>query len=143
MVLRSMKNLTGLLLSLFVLIFSSCEDSSAPYDMTIADVMGYVVTQIYEEEAEDDFSSKTQDEVLEWFTEDEKEVLATKYWNFKVDQPVEVYVAKDQRQEEVPFWLDENGLQKTGQKVRNSNVTYDVLKKDITAVQVGLGINGL
>src|SRR5690625_2154336 len=91
MVLRSMKNLTGLLFGLFVLIFSSCEDSSAPDDMTIADVMGDVVTHIYEEGAEDDFSSKTQDEVLEWLTEDEKEVLATKYWNFKVDQPVEVY----------------------------------------------------
>lgn len=143
MVLRSMRKLVGLLAGLLVIIFSSCDDSSTPEDVTIAEVMGDVVTQIYAEGAENDFSDKTQDEVLEWFTEEEKKVLATKYWNFNVDQPVEVYIAQDQRQEEDPFWLNENGFQKTDQIVKNSHVTYNLWKKDFPAGLVELGINGL
>lgn len=144
MILQKMKISFRFLAGLLLLIFLSCGDGkpSDSGDRSIADVMSDVVTKIYSEGVEDDFSSKTQDEVLEWFTEDEKNVLGSKYWNFKVNQPVEVYVAQDETQKEDPFWLEENGFQKTGQNVKNSHVTYDLWKKDFPAGQVDLGING-
>src|SRR5699024_9442366 len=115
MFIENMKIPFRLFVGFFLLIFLSCEDGM-PSDSdgsSIADVMSDVVTKIYSEGAEDDFSSKSQDDVLAWFTDAEKNVLGSKYWNFKVNQPVEVYIAQDETQKEDPFWLIENVFQKT------------------------------
>src|SRR5690606_30374715 len=80
--------------------------------------------------------------ILQYLSEEEKEVLATQYWIFDVNIPVTVSIMRDTAQQVIPFWIVEAGFQRTDLMVRNSLSTYEVWQKDFDSGRIGLGING-
>lgn len=82
------------------------------------------------------------DKVFALFSEDEKEVLATRHWMFDVNVPVVVSVMRSSEQKTIPFWLSEKGFVKTDLKMNNEQISYEVWQKSFDAGNVGLGING-
>jgi hypothetical protein len=74
-------------------------------------------------------------------TADERELFARGYISFMVDQPVTVYVFRDKRLEEdrEPFWLYEDGFERTDFRAEAYQQEFDVWRKDIPAGEVALG----
>jgi acid phosphatase type 7 len=83
------------------------------------------------------------DKAFSFFSDEEKEILATRHWMFNVDVPVVVSVMRSNKQNIEPFWLREKGFVKTNMSMKNEQATYEVWQKSFSAGTVGLGINGL
>lgn len=112
-------------------------------DTSVKQVMDDAVTRLYATMSEDELYAINDETVLDHFTPEEREALATKYWHFDVDVPVIVSVLRSTGQATVPFWLEEYGFEKTDLVVHNiENWTYEVWQKAFPAGHVGLGING-
>jgi len=110
---------------------------------TVKQTMDDVVTRLYATMSEDELYAIDNATSLQFFTPQEREVLATKYWYFDVNVPVVVSVLRTTNQLTVPFWLAEAGFTKTNLTVHNiENWEYEVWQKNFPAGHVGLGING-
>src|SRR5690606_8510434 len=109
---------------------------------SVAGVMGDVVTRLYDQLTPAELDTISSAFVLGFISPNEKRVLATMYWKFEVNVPAVVSVMRDSAQGEVPFWLADQGFEKTGLTVRNELYTYEVWQKEFAAGDVGLGING-
>ena len=125
-----------------LLVFSGCAQKQND-DKTVKDVMSEIVTKLYEKYSPDELLKLSVADIMKELTPEEKKVLATKYWSFDANVPVNVYVIRDVNQKVVPFWLKDNGFEKTDMTVKNAHYTYDVWKKKFPAGHIGLGINGL
>ena len=122
-------------------LFSACEDKKDNSN-TIKSVISDVVTKLYEEKTPEGLQKLTNDDILNILSEEQRNVLATKYWMFDVNVPVYVYVIRDTSQQVVPFWIEKSGFSKTDLTVKNEHNTYDVWRKKFPAGRVELGING-
>jgi len=126
-----------------IILFISCKNQpKQEQDLTIKDVMDKVITRLYKEVPEDKFSAIDDDFMLNFLSEDEKNVLATKYQYFKVNVPVTVTLIRNIVQPTVPFWLEESGFKKTDGIVKNEVYEYEVWQKDFEPGWVNLGVNG-
>ncbi len=124
-----------------LMFFAGCAPKQED-NRTVKDVMSDLVTKLYKKYTPDELQKLTNDDIEKMLSPDEKKVLATKYWSFDANVPVNVYVIRDVNQKEVPFWLKDYGFVKTGLTVKNAHYTYDVWKKKFPAGDIGLGING-
>lgn len=104
--------------------------------------MDDILTRLYETHTQEQLDTLRQDQLMAFVTEEEKKILATQYWKFKVNVPVKVSLMRHDRQAEIPFWLESAGFQKTDLSVANDHYTYEVWQKDYPAGTVNLGING-
>ena len=111
-------------------------------EQTVNAVMDNVITRLYEELDADQLDTISDAFMMRFLTPEEKEVLGTAYWKFEVNVPVVVSVVRDSAQLQVPFWLGEQGFEKTNLTVRNDLYTYEVWQKEFKRGEVGLGING-
>lgn len=136
------KSFIGIAAMAIVLGNASCRTKVSQDDLTIKSVMDGVVTRFYEELTPAQMDTLTEDYVLSYLSEEERKVLATKYWTFEVNVPVTVSVMRHVDQKVVPFWLSEGDFRKTDLIVKNENYTYEVWQKDFVAGKVELGING-
>ncbi|AWV97065.1 purple acid phosphatase family protein [Arcticibacterium luteifluviistationis] len=127
--------------SLLFIILCSC---STPQEenLSVKNVMDDVITRLYGEVSPAAFDSVNTNFMLDFLTEKEKVVLATKYQYFKVNVPVTVSLMRHVEQSIVPFWLEESGFVKTDKKVKNVQYEYEVWQKDFDAGWVNLGIPG-
>lgn len=127
-----------------ILFIVACQSNEAPEApaKTVSDVISDAVTKIYYEGREGQFAEYTQEDVLREFNETEKQVLASQYWVFSINQEAVVYHCRDVTQKEIPFWLEESGFQKTDKEIKNKFDTFEVWKKTYPAGKVQLGING-
>jgi hypothetical protein len=121
--------------------FNSCTDKDTS-GQTVKDVMDKTVTLLYQTMNEDQLASLTNEQVMDLFTDQEKQVLATTHWMFDVNVPVVVSVMRSAEQKTVPFWLAPAGFVKTNKTMKNEEVTYEVWQKKFNAGYVGLGVNG-
>ncbi len=78
-------------------------------------------------------------------TDDERTQFAQDYITFSVDEPVTVYIFRDARLDEVnePFWLYENGFERTDYQAEAYQQDFDVWTRDYPAGEIGLGIHAL
>ncbi|MBM7070360.1 metallophosphoesterase family protein [Actibacterium sp. 188UL27-1] len=78
-------------------------------------------------------------------TEDERALFATGYITFTVDAPVTVYIFRDTRLDEVnePFWLADQGFDRTDFLAEAYQRDFDVWRRDYPAGEIGLGIHAL
>ncbi|WP_169518496.1 purple acid phosphatase family protein [Spirosoma panaciterrae] len=113
---------------------------SAP--TSVKEVVDKAVTRLYETHKPEQLDTISQAYILQFLTESEKEVLATKYLTFDVDVPAVVSLMRDQNQKVIPFWLNGSGFQKTTLVVKNEEYTYEVWQKAVQPGTVQLGING-
>ena len=104
--------------------------------------MDDMVSRLYQTLSSEQLDTIGSAYILNYLTEKEKLVLATKYWYFNVNFPVTVSLMRDMGQKNAPFWLKTSGFKKTGMVVRNVHSTYEVWQKDFDAGRVELGING-
>jgi acid phosphatase type 7 len=126
-----------------VLIILSCLVISCHHDSkTVKDVMDSKISFLYKTMNFKELMALDYDKVFSLFSEDEKEVLATKHWMFDVNVPVVVSVMHSTEQKMVPYWLTGKGFVKTGVTMKNEQTTYEVWQKPFDAGTVGLGING-
>lgn len=130
------------LLLLVCVMMSSCRQSPAPAEGSVASVMDSVITRLYATVLPEHYSSIDDAYMLKFLTREEKQILSERYQYFRVNVPVTVSLMRDREQKSVPFWLESSGFKKTDLAVRNEEYTYEVWQKDFNAGMVGLGING-
>ena len=109
---------------------------------TLKETMDAIVSRIYATVQPDSLAKIDEDSVREMLTDEERHVLATKYWCFDVNVPVVVSVLRHNEQKIVPFWLPEAGFRKTELTARNEEYVYEIWQKEFDAGRVELGING-
>ncbi|MGN6339886.1 MAG: fibronectin type III domain-containing protein [Ginsengibacter sp.] len=140
----NIKNISASIIMVFLFLITgmnSCTVKTA-VNGSVKDVMDRTVTRLYHTRSEQQLDSLTNDEALALFNENDKEILATRYWMFDVNAPVIVSVMRSTKQKIIPFWLSSVGFVKTDKTMDNEQVTYEVWQKKFEAGHVGLGING-
>lgn len=125
-----------------MLLFACSGQKTKQQPKTIKSVIGNIVTKLYETKTPDELQKLTAEDILKVTSDDDLKVLATKYWMFDANVPVNVYVIRDIKQQVVPFWIEKSGFKKTALTVKNEHYTYDVWKKEFPTGKVELGING-
>lgn len=127
-------------LSIYLIVASlvSCKGD----EKSVKDVIDSKISYLYRTMDSKELMSLDYDKVFSLFSEDEKEVLATRHWMFDVNVPVVVSVMRSEEQKIVPFWLSDNGFVKRDLKMKNEQTTYEVWQKSFGVGTVGLGING-
>ena len=126
-----------------VLIIISCLVISCNHEVkTVKDVMDRKISFLYRTMDSRQLMSLDYDRVFSMFSDDEKEILATKHWMFDANVPVIVSVMRSTEQKRIPFWLQDKGFLKTDMVMKNEQVTYEVWQKPFDAGSIGLGVNG-
>ncbi len=108
----------------------------------VQEVMDGIVARLYAQESIEELRALDEAQVMAFITPEERATLATKYWCFDANVPVVVSILRDRAQKVVPFWMAEQGFQKSALEVCNAKYTYEVWQKTCPAGPVGLGING-
>ena len=122
--------------------FSCADKPSETGQTSVKEVMDQVITRLYSEVPSETYASIDDDFILNFITNEEKEVLAAQYQYFTVNVPVKVSLMRSKSQEVVPFWMENSGFVKTAMTVQNDNYEYEVWQKSFEAGIVNLGING-
>lgn len=130
------------LLSLLVLLTAISCSTPTEYQKSVKETMDEVVSRFYTDFDKSQLDTIGDDFILRYMSDEEKNVLASAYWVFEVNVPVTVSLMRDAAQEVPPYWLMEEGFEKTELKVTNSHSDYEVWQKDYQAGKVALGING-
>ncbi len=127
----------GILLGL-VLSLGAAASAQSP----LKETMDGIVTRFYATLDRDALKSLSQQRVLQLITDQEREILASKYWTFEVNVPVVVSLMRSVKQSEIPFWIKEAGFEKTVDIVKSDLRTFEVWQKSFDAGRVELGISG-
>ena len=127
---------------LLFLICCCCKKEKPASSDTIKSTVDHVVTRLYENLNEQQLDTVSNRFLMTFLTEEEKHVLATKFWTFDVNTPVTVSLMRNTKQQEIPFWIKERGFRKTGMIVKNEEYDYEVWQKDFDKGKIELGING-
>jgi len=135
-------NTLGSLIFIITYIVSCTSPIDSTRELTVKDVMDEVITRLYQEVPADRYNTIDDSFMLDFISEDEKQVLATKYQYFKVNVPVTVSLIRNTSQQTMPFWMEDAGFKKTDGVVKNDVYEYEVWKKNYKAGWVNLGING-
>lgn len=127
----------------FLLLFVACKERGAKREeLTLNGVMDSLTLRV-EAALEQDAELKiNQEYLLSRLRPAERKVLAERYWRVQVNVPVVVSVLRDSQQEEIPFWLLDQGFEKTEERVENELTEYELWKKEFPKGEIGLGING-
>jgi len=126
----------------FMSLISSCDRSSRSTSLTVEETMDAIVTRLYEDLLPEQLDTIGNSWIISQLDPEEKQALATKYLYFKVNTPVRVSLMRDQKQKDLPFWLESSGFALTDMVVRNAHSSYEVWQKDFETGLVELGING-
>lgn len=128
---------------LFFLLVSCEQRRVQETDRTIKQVMDDVITRLYKEVPVEKYGSIDDAFIMNFLTDDEKNILATRYLYFNTNVPATVSLMRHSQQAVAPFWLAESGFVKTELKVTNAEgYEYEVWQKKFPAGKVELGING-
>jgi len=128
---------------LLLLILVSCAPRTSEHQsMTVSQVMDDVITRLYADVAPQLYDSIDDAFILNFLTDEEKQVLATRFLYFQTNVPVVVSIMRHQDQQSIPFWFRDAGFQKTNAVVRSESYAYEVWQKEFDAGKVELGING-
>ena len=109
----------------------------------LEDTMDGIVTRMYETLEPETLNELQEEDVHAFLTDTEREILATRFWHFNVNVPVIVSVMRHVGQDQLPFWLEERGFERTDMMVITPNFDYEVWQREFDAGRVALGVNGL
>ena len=130
------------LLLISVVLHSCTSQPDSNSDLSVKNVMDEVITRLYKEVPPERYNSIDDSFMLDFLSEDEKQVLATQYQYFNVNVPVTVSLIRNTSQQTLPFWMEDAGFKKTDGVVKNDVYEYEVWQKNFDAGWVNLGING-
>jgi hypothetical protein len=111
-------------------------------EKTVKEVMDKAIDHLYRTLDAKELQTLTEEQVMALFSDEEKQVLATRHWSFEANVPVIVSVMRSIKQKDVPFWLVSSGFVKTDMTMKNEQITYEIWQKPFRAGTVGLGVNG-
>ncbi len=143
-----MENLVMPLRSLGPLVLSACASfvlcTSAGAD-PIADTTEAIKTRFLESLAPEQITNAEPGDFEALLTEEERALFAGGYITFTVTEPVTVYIFRDTRLDNVnePFWLFEQGFERTDFSAEAYQRDFDVWRRDYPAGEIGLGIHAL
>lgn len=137
-----MKHLLKSTVIFLVLVSCTRPPNDTRVPSTVSDVMDNVISRLYKQVPASKYDAIDDAFMLDFLTDDEKQVLATRYQYFTVNVPVIVSVMRDVAQQTVPFWLEPSGFSKTTLTVKSESYEYEVWQKKFEAGSVELGING-
>src|SRR5262245_60645894 len=107
-----------LLVGVSILLFSCNEKTSTEQNMPVQQVMNDVISRVYSQVPPEKYDSIDDPFVLDFLNDEEKDVLAKRYLYFTVNTPVTVSLMRHTEQKVIPFWLEDAGFKKTGQRVK-------------------------
>lgn len=137
------RNLVKTVGRVFSCALTLCLSLSAVAAPSLTETMDTIISRFYEELDSAALSALNDETILELITDEEKELLATRYWYFDVDVPVIVSVIRHTAQPRVPFWLEASGFEKTELTLKNDHGwQYEIWQKKFDAGHVALGIPG-
>jgi hypothetical protein len=110
---------------------------------SVHDTVAGVIERLKSEKSHEELKALAPATVVSELTEDEKHVLATEHVSFNVNVPVTVYVVRDARLKDDPFWLTSEKFTQTALLMKVNEDAFDVWRKDFDAGRVGLGVNSL
>src|SRR5690606_27537885 len=114
------KNMTRtFLIATTLLLCFSCSETVKEIDnnpAAVKNTMDDVITRLYDQVPPEKYQSIDDAFMLDFLTEKEKKVLATQYQYFKVNVPVTVSLMRHVEQATIPFWMEESGFKRTGEK---------------------------
>ncbi len=110
---------------------------------SVHDTVAGIVQRMQKEIPVDQLTRITLDEVLEFLTPEEREILGNEHLVFTVNVPVVLTVFRQAEPAEVVFWLDERGFEKTGFTAESGGDVYEGWQKSFDAGEIGLGVNSL
>lgn len=108
---------------------------------SVHDVTAGVIDRMKETLDPEDLMKLRPQQVLEFLTDVEREVLGEHYLTFDVDVPVVLSVMRDEKLGAEPFWLEDRTFAKTNLRVKAGGRYYDVWEKSFEKGTVGLGLN--
>jgi hypothetical protein len=109
---------------------------------TVENVMTRVINDLYKTSSPTDLMNLDLDNVMTLFSKEELKILATCHWMFDVNVPVIVSIMRSEEQKTLPFWMTENGFQKTDMTMKNDQTTYEIWQKSYNTGRIALGVNG-
>lgn len=110
---------------------------------SVHDTVAGIIERMQREMDPEELTRLNEQSVLEFMTEEEREILASEHLVFTVNVPVVVTVFREAGPREVVFWLEERGFEKTGYSVEAGDDTFDAWQKEFDAGEIGLGVNSL
>ncbi|WP_229208450.1 purple acid phosphatase family protein [Dyadobacter psychrophilus] len=123
-------------------IFAACKTDNQDTSRTVKEVVDNAVTKLYKTLNSAQLDTISDQYILQFLSENDKDVLADKFWTFHANVPVTVSLMRHTGQKVIPFWIEKSGFRKTSMVVKNEEYDYEVWQKDFPAGNVGLGING-
>ncbi len=139
---HNMKALFRLFVNVFVILITASITSCTSNEKTVKDVMDSTISNLYKTMNAKELVELDYEKAFALFSEEDKEVLSSRHWEFTANVPVVVSVMRSSGQKVVPFWLPERGFIKTELTIKNEQTTYEVWQKSFGSGTVGLGING-
>ncbi len=98
-----------------LVLLSACGTTQKPKEFVpVTEARDRVLERIIAEIPKERFGSLDEEFVMNFITEEEKEIFANNHWVFTVDKPAIVSVMHFKKQKTVPFWLEEDGFTNTG-----------------------------
>ncbi len=136
-----MLRVKGLMLSAMLIACGTGAVAAEPLSVDAA--MDQIVSRLYQTHSLEELKALDEAAILDFITPAEREALATRHVQFRVNVPATVSVLRHAGQASMPFWMPEAGFEKTDRTVTNSQGwVYEVWQRDYPAGPVGLGING-
>lgn len=130
-------------LLLSVVLATVCAWAHVGEHPSVHDTVAGVVERMKKTLPIEELGSLTLGQVHGLLTAEEKDVLATQHLVFRVNTAVTVYVMRDVRLGDEPFWLRERGFEKTDLTAKVGSRNFDAWSKQFEAGEVGLGVNSL
>jgi hypothetical protein len=111
---------------------------------SVHDTVAGIVDRFRREVPHDVLRTLTVPDALQRLTPEERHVLSTEHISFTVNAPVVVWVVRDANLGDEPFWLPEEGFERTPLRVTGTaGYAFDVWRKAFAPGRVGLGVNSL
>lgn len=104
--------------------------------------MATIMERVRSTHSPEELKALTSDSIAALLTDEERQILGTEYWSFRLDKPVTIYLMRNEKQANVPYWIGDQGFKKSTYTVAVNEDTYEVWEKPFDAGVVGLGVNG-
>ncbi|MFO7974272.1 MAG: metallophosphoesterase family protein [Candidatus Hydrogenedentota bacterium] len=110
---------------------------------SVHDTVAGIIERMQREMSPEELTELNEKSVLEFMTEEEREILASEHLVFRVNVPVVVTVFREAQQRETVYWLEGRGFEKTDYRVEAGGETFEAWQKEFDPGEIGLGVNSL
>jgi purple acid phosphatase-like protein/calcineurin-like phosphoesterase family protein len=111
---------------------------------SVHDTVAGIVERLRRTKRPAELRALTLNQVQNFLTDEEREILGSEHLSFRVNVPVTVSVIRYAKSGEEPFWLKSRGFRPTTLRLKvGDDVEFDVWQKEFPDGWIGLGVNSL